>query len=85
MKALIAGPGVFIYDGCIDRVHNVLAVTGSTPIAVIRQVTKEARIERCSFCGKRRHQVPAMASAGRPRICEECLQLCLEMRRERLT
>lgn len=87
VKTLIAGPGVFICDGCIDRVHNVLAVTGSTastPTAVIRQVTEEARTERCSFCGKRRHQVPAMASAGRPRICEECLQLCLEIRRERL-
>jgi len=87
VKTLIAGPGVFICNRCIDRVEKVLAVTGravSTSIATIRQVADEARAERCSFCGKRRHQVPAMASAGGSRICDECLRLCLEIRRERL-
>jgi hypothetical protein len=87
VKALIAGPGVFICDRCIGSVHKVLTVTGkeiSTPIATIQQVSEEARAERCSFCGKRRHQVPAMASAASARICDECLQLCVEMRRERL-
>jgi ATP-dependent protease Clp ATPase subunit len=103
VKALIAGPGVFICDVCIDRVHEVLAVTGrtaSTPIAFIQQVNDETptercsfcgkrrhdetRTERCSFCGKRRHRVSAMASAGDTRICNECLQQCREIRRERL-
>jgi ATP-dependent protease Clp ATPase subunit len=87
VKTLIAGPGVFICDVCIDRVHTVLAVTGrtaSTPIALIQQVNNEARTERCSFCGKPRHQVSVMASAGDTRICDECLRQCREIRRERL-
>lgn len=87
VKALIAGPGVFICDVCIDCVHEVLTVTGrtaSTPIALIQQVNDEARTEQCWFCGKRRHQVSAMASAGDTRICDECLRQCREIRRERL-
>jgi ATP-dependent protease Clp ATPase subunit len=87
VKVLIAGPGVFICDVCIDRVDKVLAVTGwtaTTPIALIQQVNDEARIERCSFCGKRRHRVCAMASAGDTRICDECLRQCQGIRRERL-
>ena len=87
VEALIAGPGVFICDRCIGRVHKALSVTDrrvSTPIAIIQQVNDEDRTERCSFCGKRRHQVSAMASAGDARICDECLRLCSEIRRERL-
>jgi hypothetical protein len=89
VKTLIAGPGVFICDRCIDRVQSVQAVTGktvSTPIATIRQVAvrDEGRAEQCSFCGKRRHRVAAMASAGGTRICDECLRQCLEIRHERL-
>ncbi|HEX5304430.1 MAG TPA: ClpX C4-type zinc finger protein [Streptosporangiaceae bacterium] len=36
----------------------------------------EASAEPCSFCGKPRHQVAAMASTGDARICGECLGLC---------
>jgi ATP-dependent protease Clp ATPase subunit len=32
----------------------------------------------CGFCGKRRHEVPAMA-AGEVRICAQCLTLCREV------
>ena len=88
VKALITGPGVFICDRCIGRVHMVLSTAGrtaSTPIAIIQPVAEEARTERCSFCGKRRHQVTAMASAGTARMCQECVRLCSEMRRDRLT
>jgi hypothetical protein len=87
VKTLIAGPGVFICDRCISRTQKVLAgssQTIATPITTIQQVSDEARAERCSFCGKRRHQAMAMASAGRVRICDECLRLCREIRSERL-
>jgi ATP-dependent Clp protease ATP-binding subunit ClpX len=40
--------------------------------------------EKCSFCGKRRHQVPGLAAAGSARICAECLELCHEILTERL-
>jgi hypothetical protein len=87
VKTLIAGPGVFICNRCIGDVHKVLTATGkpiSTPTATIEQVSDQARTERCSFCGKRRYQVSAMASAGSARMCEECLRLCFEIRHERL-
>jgi hypothetical protein len=82
VKKLIAGPGVFICDGCIDRVHTVLAATdktASTPIATIQHVSGESREAQCSFCGKRRHQVEAMAATSEARICNECLGLCDEI------
>ncbi len=86
VKTLIAGPGVCICDQCIRDADGVL-VSGraaTTPTATIKRVGEEAREQRCSFCGKRRYQVPAMASAGRAQICDECLRLCHEIRSERL-
>ena len=87
IKKLIAGPSVYICNECIDRVHAVLAATGkttSTPIATIGQVSDADRAERCSFCGKRRHQVAAMASTGYAEICNECIELCDEIISEEL-
>jgi hypothetical protein len=82
VKKLIAGPDAYICDRCIDRVHTVLAAVGktaSTPTATIRRVSDEGRDESCSFCGKRRDRVEAMAAAGEARICNECLDLCDEI------
>jgi len=82
VRKLIAGPGVYICDGCIDGVHTVLATTGrtvGTPIATLRQVGADARDARCSFCGKGLDRVEAMATAGNARICNECLDLCNEI------
>lgn len=95
VKKLIVGPGVYICDRCISGTHVVIAESGqavSTPIATIHQVSDEGGAEQCSFCGKRRHQVAAMAAAagvwlpgvkgsepGEPRICYECLELCDEI------
>jgi ATP-dependent protease Clp ATPase subunit len=82
VKKLIAGSNAYICDGCVSRVHVVIAGPGrtaSTPIATIQLVRDEAEAEQCSFCGKHRHQVAAMASAGDRRICDECLELCDEI------
>jgi hypothetical protein len=82
VKKLIAGPGVYICDGCIDRVHTVLASADkavSTPIATIRQVSDELGDGSCSFCGKGRYRVEAMATTGDARICNECVDLCDEI------
>jgi ClpX C4-type zinc finger protein len=82
VKKLIAGPDVYICNRCLDLVRTVMAAadkTASTPIATIWQVSDEARDQWCSFCGKRRHQVEAMAAAGDARICNECLDLCDEI------
>jgi hypothetical protein len=81
IKKLIAGPSVYICNECIDRVHAVLASghTARTPVATVGPVSDADRTQRCSFCGKRRHQVAAMASTGSAAICDECIALCDEI------
>ena len=81
VENLIAGPHGYICDGCVSSAHTVLAGPGrtaGTPIATIRRVGHETGTQ-CSFCGKHRHEVAAMASAGDTRICDECLGLCDEV------
>jgi ATP-dependent protease Clp ATPase subunit len=82
VKKLIAGPDAWICDGCVSRAHAVIAkpgLTAPTPVATIQTVSDEAGAGQCSFCGKRRDQVAAMASAVDRRICDECLELCDEI------
>lgn len=83
VKKLIAGSGGYICDACVSRANAVITGPGppvSTPIATIQQVRDEAGAARCSFCGKHRYQVVAMASASDARIiCNECLELCDEI------
>ena len=82
VKVLIGGPHAYICGRCVSRAHAVIAEPGrtaSTPIATIGQVRVEAGAQQCSFCGKGRHRVAAMASAGDARICNECLELCDEI------
>jgi len=84
---LIAGPGVYICDPCISDAHAVITESGrtaSTPTATIHRVSDEDERKQCSFCGKRRHQAAAMASAGDARICNECLELCDEIIEEEI-
>jgi ATP-dependent protease Clp ATPase subunit len=82
VKKLIAGKGGYICDGCMRRAQAVIAEPGRTAsaaITAIEQVGADTTAEQCSFCGKRRQQVTAMASAGDVRICDECLELCDEI------
>lgn len=87
VQKLIAGPGVYICNECVERVHAVLVgpgTTASTPIATIAQMAAADGTQQCSFCGKRRHQVAAMASTDHALICNECLDLCEEIISEEL-
>lgn len=87
VRQLIAGPDAYICDGCVDRVHTVLATPGttvSTPAATIRRVRAADREVACSFCGKSRHRVEAMAAAGETRVCNACVDLCDEIIAENL-
>lgn len=82
VKQLIAGPDAYICNRCVDSAHSVLAAVGQTArtsAANILQVSAESRDELCSFCGKGRHEVEAMAAAGDARICNECMSLCDEI------
>lgn len=86
-KALIGGPGAYICDRCIPRADEALASepTNNFTSGRMQAVSGEARAVRCSFCAKCRYQVPGMAATMGTRICSECLDLCHEIRDERLT
>ena len=87
-----------ICDRCIPQADSAVAAAGFPAAVAagkpapgkkvtirferIYPVPGEARTERCSFCGKRRHQVAGMAAVPAARICDECLDLCREIRDE---
>jgi hypothetical protein len=73
VKKLIAGPGVYICDDCIKAAPK--GQRGLIPIA------DDATKSRCSFCGKKRQKVESMVmpTSGAVRICNECLDLCVEI------
>ncbi len=85
-KSLVAGPGVWICDGCVDLATGVVAGEAS---ALRRWATLEApparrsakwrSREQCSFCGKKPDQVAGLAEGGTRRICTECLALCRQI------
>jgi ribosomal protein L44E len=91
VRKLIAGPGVFICDGCVALAQNVLrdGQAVRTELGSIGAVPRQGIRARCSFCGKDRAQVPGLAampagSARKTAICSECLDLCGEIIAEEL-
>ena len=93
VKKLIAGPGVFICDGCVGLAKVVIS-DGQPVTTGIAELTAgpgdEPRV-LCSFCGKRRDQVAGMvvSSVQTERkapatTCTECLDLCTEIITEEL-
>jgi ATP-dependent protease Clp ATPase subunit len=70
VQRVIAGPGVFICDECID-----LNTRGNTT-----EQAEKGGTSRCSFCGKKQHQVKYVVAGPRDvHICSECLALCQEI------
>jgi hypothetical protein len=93
VKKLIAGPGVYICDGCVGLAKVVIS-DGQPVTTEIAELTAgpgdEPRV-LCSFCGKRRDQVAGLmvSSIQTERkapaaICSECLDLCTEIITEEL-
>jgi ClpX C4-type zinc finger len=90
---LIAGPGVYICDGCVGLAEGVVGSGEArcTEYGPLTAVPEQAQRTLCSFCGKIRGQVAGMALAppGPHRktpaaICTECLALCDEIIAEEL-
>jgi len=88
VQKLIAGPSVYICDGCIDLARVVLSdgLPVTTEIAELTAGPADERRTQCSFCGKRRDQVAGLVvgSVQTERkapaaICAECLDLCVEI------
>jgi ribosomal protein L37AE/L43A len=88
VRKLIAGPGVYICNECVEKADRVI-VTGeaaATPLSAMKSMGEDQDDPRfkCSFCGKRRHQVSGVAVAAGVAICTECLALCHEIITEEL-
>ena len=93
---LIAGPSVYICDGCSALARTV--VSSGEPVRTEAGWLTAAPDRKqpvnvpCSFCGKRRDQVAGMAESTAQTarkvpaaICTECLDLCEEIITEELT
>ena len=63
VRKLIAGPGVYICEGCIERAGNVISSgrAARTDLGALETVPEQQRRERCNFCGKSRDQAVGMA------------------------
>ena len=95
VRKLIAGPGVYICDGCIDLAVDVITSghAARTAFGVMSNVTEEQSGVRCNFCGKDRGQVERVAimpevtverTSSNAAVCSECLVLCGEIITEEL-
>jgi ClpX C4-type zinc finger len=92
---LIAGPGLFICERCVDLAGEVLAEGQErrderTRLASVDRAHGSAR---CGFCGRRRGDVDGLAEApdrppvgkgaqrrrGGVRVCAACVSLCGEI------
>ena len=93
VKKLIAGPSVYICDGCVALAKVVLSdgQPVTTEIAELTAGPADEPRTQCSFCGKCRDQVAGLV-VGSVRterkapaaICTECLDLCNEIIAEEL-
>ena len=100
MPQVVAGPGVFICDRCIDLASAGLVdgpAASDERSKLVRLGDDDARA-RCGFCGRRQAQAggmleaPTRPQAGklrtrRPgvRICAACVRLCQEILAEELS
>jgi hypothetical protein len=67
VRKLIAGPGVYICERCIDLASQVLTEGRERSNRWTRLAAETEPGARCSFCGKRRREVAGMIVApGRP-------------------
>ena len=90
MRKLIAGPGAYICDGCVELAERVIGSghTAHTELGAMDAVPGEQTGVRCTFCGKDRGQVDRVAimpevtverTSASAAICAQCLALCDEI------
>jgi hypothetical protein len=95
VRKLIAGPGVYICDGCVELAEGVISSgsVANTRLGPVHAVADQGGRVRCRFCDKHRDQVTGMAAmpaetggdvSGPAAICDECLSLCIEIIAEEL-
>lgn len=90
VSKLIAGPSAYICAGCVELAGRVASSgqAAATRLGQLRAVPAQDAQAPCSFCGKPRGRVTALAAldaapseepSGSPAICVECLELCDEI------
>ena len=79
---LIAGPDVYICDGCVAAAAQVIAGNATTR-AGLRVAPRGARA-RCSFCRKATGGQRSLV-IGPANVCSECLGTCREILDSRAT
>ena len=95
VRKLIAGPGAYICEGCVDLAVDVITSghAARTALGAVNNVPEEQSGVRCNFCGKDRSQVERVAimpevtverTSASAAICSECLVLCGEIITEEL-
>jgi len=96
VRKLIASPGGYICEACVELAGGVVrsGSAAGTRLGQMHAVPEQDGRARCSFCGKRRGQIPGLAAMpvesggevpGPVAICAECLSLCDEIIAEELT
>lgn len=70
----IAGTGVFICDACVRICSQVVADDKTASI----RGEDEAALQ-CSFCRKRAREVRTFVQSSADNICNECVELCVEI------
>jgi len=73
---LIAGPGIFICDACIEAAERV--VRGARRATDIVTAAPDGTRPRCTFCRKRADTRRSIV-VGPANICSECLHVCREI------
>jgi ATP-dependent protease Clp ATPase subunit len=82
---LIAGPAVYICDRTIRLAEEALASGSAREGGHVDLEAAAAEAQgRCGFCGKADRPVVHPAGRDEPRICDECLAICVEINAEEL-
>jgi hypothetical protein len=77
---LVAGPGVFICDGCVTLARQVVDETDALDPARthLAPLPRTSPLD-CSFCGKPASEVDRLVAGPGVRICDQCVRFCDEV------
>jgi WD40 repeat protein len=100
VRRLVSGPTVFVCNQCVDLFQRIIMIEqgstntttssgdGSTQSIWGRSDAKlEKQTKYCSFCGKSQYEVSkliSLAVSDLAFICDECIDLCVDINREEL-
>jgi hypothetical protein len=81
VKKLIAGPGVYMCDQCLNLCNKLLDGIATAGLSNTLKLAagQSANLIKCSFCGKKQNLVvTGQIITGPPgnNICAECVELC---------